>query len=138
MRHARKDSRLLPTLCMLATILVLSALTVGARGQDAAAHKAWMDDAADLQDELREQLLAKSGDKAAAAATQIEELLARTQAYWAAKHADDIAAIARESRTLATEAATAAKAGQFDRATEAAAMMAARCNACHDLHPEKR
>jgi hypothetical protein len=34
--------------------------------------------------------------------------------------------------------ATAANAGQFDRATEAAAKMGARCNACHDLHPEKR
>jgi cytochrome c556 len=34
--------------------------------------------------------------------------------------------------------ATAAKAAQFDRATEAAAKMGARCNACHDLHPEKR
>lgn len=66
-------------LCMLATILALSGLAVRARGQDAAAHKPWMDDAADLQDELREQLLAKSGDKAAAAATRIEALLARTQ-----------------------------------------------------------
>jgi hypothetical protein len=138
MRHARIDSKTLRILSILATILVLSGLAVHARGQEAAAHKAWMDDAADLQDELREQLLAKSGDKAAAAATQIEELLARTQAYWAAKHADDIVTIARESRTLATAVATAAKAGQFDRATEAAAKMGARCNACHDLHPEKR
>jgi phage protein D len=63
---------------------------------------------------------------------------ARTQAYWAAKHADDIVTIARESRAFATAVATAAKAAQFDRATEAAAKMGARCNACHDLHPEKR
>ena len=134
MRYARTESKSLGILCMSATILVLSGLAVHARGQDAAAHKVWMDDAADLQDELREPLLATSGDKAAAAATRIEELLARTQAYWAAKHADDIVTIARESRTLAT----AAKAGQFDRATEAAAQMGARCTACHDLHPEKR
>ena len=108
------------------------------RAPDAAAHKAWMDDAADLQDELREQLLAKAGDKAAAAAIEIERILAQTQAYWAAKHADDIVTIAQESRTLATAVATAAKAGKIDQAAEASATMGARCNACHDLHPEKR
>ena len=123
---------------MFVTMLVLSGLPIAGRAQDAAAHKAWMDDAADLQDELREQLAAKSGEKAAAAATQIEKILAQTQAYWAAKRADDIVTIARESRALATAIVTAAKAGQFDRATEAAAKMGARCNACHDLHPEKR
>jgi hypothetical protein len=121
------------------TALLLGGLPAPQTGaQDAAAHKAWMDDAADLQDELREQLLARSGDKAAAAATKIERILAQTQAYWAAKHADDIVTIARESRTLATAVATAAKAGKSDQATEASAKMSARCNACHDLHPEKR
>ena len=114
----------------------LSASQAGA--QDAAAHKAWMDDAADLQDELREHLGAKAGDKAAAAATKIEEILAQTQAYWAAKHADDIVKIARESRTLAAAIATAAKAGKIDQASDAFATMNARCNACHDLHPERR
>jgi tRNA C32,U32 (ribose-2'-O)-methylase TrmJ len=109
-----------------------------AAGQDAAAHRAWMDDALDLQDELREHLGAKAGDKAAAAATKIEEILAQTQAYWAAKHADDIVKIARESRTLAAAIATAAKAGKIDQATDTFATMNARCNACHDLHPEKR
>ena len=124
---------------LFATVLVLAGIAAPqARGQDAAAHKAWMDDAADLQDELREQLLAKSGDKAAIAATQLEEILARTQTYWAAKHADDVVTIARDSRALATAVATAAKAGRFDQATDAFAKMGARCNACHDLHPEKR
>jgi hypothetical protein len=65
---------------------------------DAAAHKGWMDDAADLQEELAEHLLAKSGDKAAAAALKLEKILEQTQAYWAAKQADDIVAIAKESR----------------------------------------
>ena len=123
---------------LLVTMLVLSGLPVAARAQDAAAHKAWMDDAADLQEELRDQLAARSGDKAAAAATQIEKILAQTQAYWEAKRADDIVAIARESRALAAAIVTSAKAGQFDRAADAAAKMGARCNACHDLHPEKR
>jgi len=124
---------------MLIIALLLGSLTAfQARAQDAAAHKAWMDDAIDLQDELREQLRAQAGDKAADAATKIEKILAKTQAYWAAKRADDIVTIARESRTLATAIATAAKSGKIDEANEAFAKMNARCNACHDLHPEKR
>jgi hypothetical protein len=123
---------------VFATVLVLGGVVVHARAQDAAAHKAWMDDAADLQEELHDQLGAKSGDKAAAAASQIEKILAQTEAYWTAKRAADVASIARESRTLATDVATAAKAGEFDRAAAVAAKMSARCNACHDLHPEKR
>jgi len=105
---------------------------------DAAAHKAWMDDAADLQDELAEHLLAKSGDKAAAAALKLEKILEQTQAYWAAKHADDIVAIAKESRTLASAVAADAKAGKFPAASESNTKLNARCNTCHDLHPEKR
>jgi hypothetical protein len=122
-----------------ATALVLSGGAVSPAGaQDAAAHKAWMDDAADLQEELGDQLRARSGDKAADAATALEKILSQTQAYWAAKHADDIVAIARESRELAVAVAKAAKAGQFDKAAADAKTMGARCNACHDLHPERR
>jgi hypothetical protein len=124
---------------MLMTTLLLGSLTAPqARAQDAAAHKAWMDDAADLQDELREQLHATAGDKAADAATKIEKILAQTQAYWAAKQAEDVVKIARESRTMATAIATAAKSGKMDEANEAFAKMNAHCNACHGLHPEKR
>jgi hypothetical protein len=45
--------------------LALSAAALAAQN-DAAAHKAWMDDAADAQDELKEMLAAKSLAKAAA------------------------------------------------------------------------
>ena len=81
---------------MFLTVVMLSSLAaVYANAQDAAAHKAWMDDAGDLQGELREQLLAKSGDNAASAAITLEGILAKTQAYWAQQHADDIVSIAR-------------------------------------------
>ena len=119
-------------------LLLVGVAAFHVRAQDAAAHKAWMDDAADLQDELAEQLLAESGDKAAATALKLEKILQQTQDYWAAKHADDIVAIARESRVLATEVATSAKAARFSAAADANKKLNARCNACHDLHPEKR
>ena len=105
---------------------------------DAAAHKAWMNDAADAQEDFRDAVRAKKGADAAAAAVKIEVLMAKTETYWAGKKAADIVKIAQESRTLATAVATAAKAGQLDQAEEAFVKMNARCNACHDLHPEKR
>lgn len=119
-------------------LLLAGAATLYAGGQDAAAHKAWMNEAIDLQEELAEHLLADAGDKAAVTAIKLEAILAKTEAYWAAKHADDIVAIARESRALATAVATAAKAGKFEAAADANTKLNGRCNACHDLHPEKR
>lgn len=119
-------------------LAVTAAVALSARAQDAAAHKAWMDDAGDLQEELAEQLTAESADKAADAALKLVKILEQTQAYWTAKHADDIVAIARESRALAAQVATDAKAGRFAAATDANRKLNARCSACHDLHPEKR
>ena len=57
---------------------------------------------ANAQDAAASSCSPHSGDKAALAAIKLEEILAKTQACWAQKHADDIVAIARESRTPAT------------------------------------
>jgi len=122
----------------MTALLLVGFATLQAHAQDAAAHRDWMDTLADLQDDLREHLVVKSGEKSEAAATAIEKILAQTQAYWATRHADDIVKIAQESRTLATAIAVAAKTGKLDQAAEAFTKMNARCSACHDLHPEKR
>lgn len=101
-------------------------------------HKAWMDDAGDAQEDLRDGLHAKEGAKVAAAAVKIERLMAKTEAYWAGKHASDIVKLAQASRTLATHVAAAARAGKLDQADAAFTAMNASCNTCHDRHPEKR
>jgi hypothetical protein len=104
----------------------------------AAEHKAWMNDATDAQDDLREAIAGKSSAKAAAAALKLQTLMARTERYWAGRHAGDIVALARESKAFAGQVASAAKAGKFDRANEAFGRVNTTCNTCHDLHPEKR
>jgi hypothetical protein len=124
--------------------LCVTAATVRARGAgtgqapDAAAHKTWMDDAADAQEDLRDAIHAKKGADAARAAVKIEDLMAKTETYWAGKHASDIVKIAQGSRALATEVAADARTGKWAQADAAFGKMNARCNACHDLHPEKR
>src|SRR3954468_12615524 len=105
---------------------------------DAATHKAWMNDASDQQDELREALAAKSAPTAATAAKKIATLMGHTESYWDRKKATAIVLLARQARSLATETAAAATRGRFAEAKAAFDKMNATCNACHDQHPEKR
>ena len=142
-----RDTSLTPRLWLVAAIVVsagvwwtgTSVLAQGAgQAAGAEAHKAWMDDAADAQDELRDAIPARKGADAARAALKIEELLGKTETYWAGKHADDIVKLAKEVRALANQVADAARAARWTQAETAFGSMNGRCNACHDLHPEKR
>jgi hypothetical protein len=116
---------------------ILAALLIAAAA-DAAAHKRWMNDASDAQEDLRDAVTAKSPAKASAAAMKIDSLMSRTEGYWAEKKAADIVALARESRELARRTAMLAKAGKFDEANASFTKLGATCNACHDKHPERR
>lgn len=109
-----------------------------ATAPDAAVHKAWMNDATDAQDDLREAIAGKSSAKAGAAALKLQTLMARTERYWASRHADDIVKLAQESKALAGQVARAAKAHELEQANEAFGKLNTTCNTCHDLHPEKR
>jgi hypothetical protein len=109
-----------------------------APASDPAVHKAWMNDATDAQDDLREAIAGKSSAKAAAAALKLQTLMARTERYWASRHAEDIVTLARESKALAGRVVRAARAHKLEQANEAFGKLNTTCNACHDLHPEKR
>jgi hypothetical protein len=105
---------------------------------DAATHKAWMNEATDQQDELRDALAAKSTSTAATAAKELATLMGHTESYWDRKKATDVVLLARQARSLATETAAAASRSRFVEAKAAFDKLSATCNACHDLHPEKR
>ncbi|MBZ5557583.1 MAG: hypothetical protein LAO77_09960 [Acidobacteriia bacterium] len=112
--------------------------TVSAQAPDADAHKAWMNDATDLQEDIRDAMRAQDGAKIADAATKIEALMAKTEAYWSAKKAADVVTLAQTARSHAKDVATLGKAGKFDQSNEAFGKLNTTCNTCHDLHPEKR
>jgi hypothetical protein len=109
-----------------------------AKAPDAAVHKAWMNDAADAQDDLREALAGKSSAKSAAAALKLQTLMTRTERYWAGRHAADIVKLAQQSKAFAGQVASAARARKFEQAGDAFGKLNTTCNTCHDLHPEKR
>ena len=101
-------------------------------------HKAAMNDASDLQEDIREALGAKQGAKVAEAAVKLEALMGRTEAYWAARKQADIVTLAQATRRLASQLAADGKAGKLEQAAGSFEKMNASCNTCHDLHPEKR
>jgi len=130
-----------PRLVVISIALVLTSMVAVLGSQGAATaetHKGWMNDAADAQEDFREAIAAKNGKAAADALTKIERLMAQTEAYWAAKKMSDGVKLTRATRAQATEGIAAAKTNQLAKAADAFDLMNGTCNACHELHLEKR
>ncbi|HUR33884.1 MAG TPA: hypothetical protein VM032_08810 [Vicinamibacterales bacterium] len=122
----------------LSCVLVSSVFTAAQGGADAAAHKQWMNDASDAQEDFRFAVSGKDQKLAVEALGKLEGLMTRTEEYWAARKAADGVRFASEARALAHDAAAAATSGNLSAAGEAFAKMGTACNACHDLHLERK
>jgi hypothetical protein len=116
----------------------LSLATIALRAQDAAAHLVWMDAAGEAQEAVRAAIHANKGADAASAASRIEDLMGRTQAYWDAKHQPEGVRMAQDARTLAKQIAASATAGELHQADATFGKMITVCSACHGLHLEGR
>lgn len=132
----RASSRPIAAAALLLASLSLAGV-VAAQTANAEAHKTWMNDAADAQEDFREAIAAKNAKAALTALTKIEGLMARTEAYWAARKRADGVKLTRTTRTNASEGIAAAKAGKLEEASAAFDRMNGTCNACHELHLEK-
>ena len=123
----------------LLLVALLSAVRVAAQTTPGAdEHKAWMNDASDAEEDFRFAVTDKDAKAAAAALIKIEQLMQKTEAYWTAKKANDGVALTKDARALASEAAAAAAKGSLADAGAGFEKMTAKCNACHELHLEKR
>ena len=119
-------------------VALLGSGNVSAQAADAAAHKAWMNDASDAQEDYRFAISGKDAKGAGEALAKLETLMARTEDYWAAKKAADGVKLARDARALAAQGAAAARGGNLAAAGDAFDKMGVTCNACHELHLEKK
>jgi hypothetical protein len=119
-------------------VALCSPARTAAQTADADAHRAWMNDASDEQENYRFAVADKDMKAATEALVKIESLMAKTEDYWSAKKAADGVRLSKEARAHASQAATAVKAGNLAAAGEAFDRLSASCNACHDLHLEKR
>jgi hypothetical protein len=123
----------------LLLLALISAVRVAAQTTASAdEHKAWMNDASDAEEDFRFAVTDKDAKAAAASLTKIEALMQKTEAYWTAKKANDGVALTKDTRALASEAAAAAAKGSLADAGAGFEKMTAKCNACHELHLEKR
>jgi len=111
---------------------------ISAQAPDAAAHKAWMNDASDAQEDYRFAVSEKDQKAAVESLVKLEALMAKTEDYWTAKKMADGVKLAKESRALAAQAQAAAKRGDTAAAGQSFDKMGASCNSCHELHLEKR
>lgn len=111
---------------------------VAAQAPDAAAHTQWMNDASDAQEDYRFAVTDKDQKAAVEALGKLELLMTRTEDYWAARKSADGVTLAKAARASAAQAATAAKRGDIAAASTAFEAMGTSCNACHELHLEKR
>lgn len=109
-----------------------------AQAMDAAAHKQMMNDASDAQEDFRFALEDKDQRAAVASLTKLEAFMGQTETYWSAKKASDGVKLAKDARASAGAALTAAKANNMAAAKDAFDKMGATCNACHELHLEKK
>lgn len=128
-------------IALAAIVLLTFICAVGVAAQttpSAEEHKTWMNDASDAEEDFRFAVTDKDAKAAAVALTKIEALMQKTEGYWAAKKANDGVALTKEARTLASQAAAAATKGSLADAGAGFEKMTAKCNACHELHLEKR
>ena len=119
---------------ILAAILCLATLTKA----ELDAHKAWMDDAQDKKDDVREALAAKDAKRLVEAALDIERLTEREHQFWARTTIAKARELAVKNRGESREMLKAAQAGEFAQAADALARLEKTCSACHDLHFEKQ
>jgi|GEM_PF-4212207 len=133
----------MPAFVLLAAPTMLAMTLAGAprltaQAPDAAAHKQWMNDASDAQEDYRFAVTDKDQKSAVAALGKLESFMARTEDYWTARKSADGIRLAKAARASAAQAATAAKRGDLAAASTAFDAMGASCNTCHELHLEKR
>jgi hypothetical protein len=112
-----------------------------AQAADAASaetHKQWMNDASDAQENFRFGLSDHDQKAAQEALIALESLMGKTEEYWTAKKAADGVKLSKEARGFAAQAVSQFKSGNVPAAQESFDKMGASCNACHELHLEKR
>lgn len=86
--------------------------------------------------EMRKNLAAKMTDKAADQAQELALWFGDVERFWAQNNKPGAVKLAQTARTLATEVAGAATAGDVAKANQAATKMEGACNQCHGTYRE--
>jgi len=121
----------------LCLALFSAAAVYNATAETVAEHKARMDAAQDLKDEITDTLAAKSFVDVTRASADLVKFSDAEERYWAALKRADALALARQGTAAAKQLTAAANKSDADGAATAFAALNKTCTSCHDLHPEK-
>ena len=105
--------------------------------QDEKEFETWMKTTNSTMGSLRKNIQGKATDEAVKDAQKLEEIYKQVSAYFEKQKVEDAAKWAKEGQTAASEAAAAAKAGDWDKAATSARAINGTCNSCHGAHREK-
>ena len=124
---------------MRATVILVGGLlllSLAVWAQDDAEYQSWMKSNNPVAS-LRMNLMAKSGDAAAADAKKLQDTFAKVHAYWQKKNVSDATQFAMDAESGFKEVGELAAAAKFDEASAALMKTQANCGGCHMAHREK-
>src|SRR3954454_311322 len=110
--------------------------SVFAIAQDDADLQKWMKTTGAEFGSLR-KMESKTGPDVAASAEKIAVIYDQMKGYWEKKHVDDAVKLSADGKTAAMDLASAAKAGDAEKANAALKAMGGTCQGCHNAHREK-
>jgi cytochrome c556 len=129
------------TICGL-VILILAGAAANSPGSQAPRqltvqdYDARMKNIGETYPAMQKNLMAKQGADAAKQAQELAVLFGDVERFWEQQKKPDAVKFAQQARTLVTEAAGAAAAGDLAKAGQAAGNMQGVCNQCHGTYRE--
>lgn len=124
----------------LTAIVLLGTLTVFGlvrQSDEEKEFQAWMKTTFTASSSLRKNIEAKSGEAAATDAARLEAVFKKVGDFWSKRKVDDAVKWSRQAETASSEAGSAARAGDFDKASASLRTLNATCTACHSAHRER-
>jgi cytochrome c556 len=118
------------------TLLVAGVVAFSVFAQDEAAFQIEMK-SIDKHAAVLRKLSAKTGDEAATNAEQLSKLYGSMKEFWTKRNVEDAAKWSEDGRMAAVELASAAKAGDAEKADTAFKALGGTCRSCHTAHREK-
>jgi len=86
---------------------------------------------------LRKSIAAKDGTETAATAEKLAAAFKTVQAHFEEHHMEDGIEFAQTANKASMNLAAAAKAGEWDKASDELKTLSAQCQGCHTAHREK-
>jgi len=124
-------------LIFLAALLASSISALSADALDEKQFQKLMKEVGDTTKRVKPGIESKDADQLNKDAARLAEIYKQTVPFWQHRKVDDAAKWSQESAAAASALALAAKAKDWDKATQHFRELGKNCKACHDAHREK-